>query len=44
LLLFSIGTLKAMDISVISAPKLDILGPLSDDFSKYEFGTTVFKV
>jgi hypothetical protein len=44
LLLFSIGTRKAMDISVISAPKLDILGPLSDDFSKYEFGTTVFKV
>ncbi|RCV09252.1 hypothetical protein SETIT_2G012300v2 [Setaria italica] len=43
LLVFSSGTRKIMDISVISAPKLDILGPLSDDFSRVEFGSTVFQ-
>ncbi|CAL5077775.1 unnamed protein product [Urochloa decumbens] len=43
LLLFSPGTRKVMDISVISAPKLDILGPLSDDFSRVEIGSTVFQ-
>ncbi|OEL21636.1 hypothetical protein BAE44_0017346, partial [Dichanthelium oligosanthes] len=43
LLLFSTGYGKIMDISVISAPKLDTLGPLSDDLSKVEFGTTVFQ-
>ncbi|CAN6180937.1 unnamed protein product [Urochloa humidicola] len=37
------GYVKIMDISVIWAPKLDILGPLSDDISRVEFGTTVFQ-
>ncbi|CAL5034436.1 unnamed protein product [Urochloa decumbens] len=32
-----------MDVSVISAPKLDIFGPLSDDLSRLEVGTTVFQ-
>nr|XP_034579022.1 F-box/LRR-repeat protein At3g03360-like [Setaria viridis] len=35
---------QMMDISVISAPKLNILGPLSDDLYTVEFGTTVFQV
>ncbi|CAN6372684.1 unnamed protein product [Urochloa humidicola] len=34
LLLFSYGDGTVMDISVISAPKLGILGALSDDFSR----------
>nr|XP_034582847.1 putative FBD-associated F-box protein At5g22720 [Setaria viridis] len=37
------GYAKMMDISVISAPKLNILGPISDDLSTVEFGTTVFQ-
>ncbi|CAO1939949.1 unnamed protein product [Urochloa humidicola] len=32
-----------VDISVISAPKLDILGPLGDNYPKLDFGATVFQ-
>ena len=44
LLYFSSGVSRAMDISVISAPKLDTLGPLDDDFPRLDFGATVFQV
>ncbi|CAO1939352.1 unnamed protein product [Urochloa humidicola] len=45
LLIFRHSTLyaKVMDVSVISAPKLDVFGPLSDDLSRLEIGTTVFQ-
>ncbi|KAG2631303.1 hypothetical protein PVAP13_2NG009700, partial [Panicum virgatum] len=43
LLYFSSGVSRAMDISVISAPKLDTLGPLSDKFPRLDFGATVFQ-
>ncbi|CAN6196702.1 unnamed protein product [Urochloa humidicola] len=32
-----------VDISVISAPKLDILGPLGDNFPRHDFGATIFQ-
>jgi len=35
---------RVIDISVISAPKLDTLGPLDDDFPRLDFGATVFQV
>ncbi|KAG2640076.1 F-box/LRR-repeat protein At3g03360-like isoform X2 [Panicum virgatum] len=34
---------RVIDISVISAPKLDTLGPLDDDFPRLDFGATVFQ-
>ncbi|RCV10126.1 hypothetical protein SETIT_2G087300v2 [Setaria italica] len=40
---YAYGYAKIMNISVISAPKLNILGPLCDDLSTVEFGTTVFQ-
>ncbi|XP_072147821.1 F-box/FBD/LRR-repeat protein At5g44980 [Setaria viridis] len=38
------GYAKRMNISVISAPKLNILGPLYGNLSTVEIGTTVFQV
>ncbi|CAM0144757.1 unnamed protein product [Urochloa decumbens] len=43
LLCFSYARHMSMDISVISAPKLDILGPLGDDFPRLDFGATIFQ-
>ncbi|CAL5077776.1 unnamed protein product [Urochloa decumbens] len=47
LLIFPYSTgykyIKIMDISIISAPKLDVLGPLNYDLSRLEVGTTVFE-
>ncbi|CAO2203074.1 unnamed protein product [Urochloa humidicola] len=37
------GAYEDMRISIISAPKLEILGRLTDNFSILELGTTVFK-
>jgi hypothetical protein len=42
-LLFFFGRTK-IDISVISAPRLDTLGKLFDNFPKLQFSTTVFQV
>ncbi|WVZ61559.1 hypothetical protein U9M48_011415 [Paspalum notatum var. saurae] len=42
LLLFS-DAYYIMDISVISAPKLNILGPLSNQLHRLDFGTVVFQ-
>ncbi|CAL5034433.1 unnamed protein product [Urochloa decumbens] len=43
LLCFSYARGMSMDISVISAPKLDILGPLGNDFPRLDFGATIFQ-